>query len=256
MVARSPLGHPTLKGANRAVDRPHGAHRCAYVLTGAVTMMLVSATLAACSHGSTKASGTTASTSSTTSTTNTPASGSPAKASTRSRVSGTAGSQGSAPPVSVSATASSTGGAPSTVVGTQPKITAARTPFSKPVSYPDGVDLAILKITQHTITDTGPGAMTGKPQTTFTVRFVNKSHRIVQLNQVVVAVTYGSARAVAPPVYDSHVADFSGSVKPGHSVQTNYAFSIPTKDLTNVTMSVDFDGLHAAATFTGRVTTK
>ncbi|MEP7019962.1 MAG: hypothetical protein ABI808_04885 [Pseudonocardiales bacterium] len=132
-------------------------------------------------------------------------------------------------------------------------ITAASTPFNKPARYPDGIALQILGVTQRTITETGPGAMTGKPKTTFTVKFTNDSHRVIQLNQVVVSVSYGPSHALAAPVYDGGVNDFAGSVAPGKAVQTQYAFSIPTASLSNVRMSVDFDGLHTAATFVGHV---
>jgi hypothetical protein len=169
-----------------------------------------------------------------------------------SSTSATSGTKSSS--ASSSSTQAPTSGATATT--TKPKIVASHTPFNKPVEYPDGIDLKILKITQHTITETGPGEMTGKPQTTFTVKFTNHSHELVNLNQVVVSVIYGSAHSSAAPVYSDGVGDFSGSVKPGKSTQTDYAFSIPTKSLTDVTMSVRFDGLHAAATFTGRVTTK
>jgi hypothetical protein len=182
---------------------------------------------------------------------------------------------GSAPSSTASASASSssapttpatTTSAPSSApansskpgVSTAPttKVTAPPAPFTKPVTYPDGIDLQILGATQETITDTGPGALTGKPKTTFLIKFTNNTHAAIALNAVVVSVSYGANKATAAPVYDTSVADFGGTVAPGKSVQTHYAFSIPASDLSNVTMTVRFDGLHAAATFTGEVVVK
>jgi hypothetical protein len=73
------------------------------------------------------------------------------------------------------------------------------------------------------------------------------------MNQVVVTVTYGTANLQAQPVYDGPVNDFSGTVQPGKATDATYAFRIPTDQLDRVVMRVDFDGLHAAATFSGKV---
>ena len=117
----------------------------------------------------------------------------------------------------------------------------------------EGVSLAITKVEQGTVTEQGPGAFTGDPKTLFTVALTNGSKQAITLDQVVVTARYGSPARVARPTYGSGAKDFSGTVKPGKTATATYSFSVPTSQLKNVTMAVDFDGLHAAATFRGPV---
>lgn len=169
--------------------------------------------------------------------------------------SGSAGSSSAAPtlgPAGPSASGASAGGSSRH----KRVLTAPPAPFSSEARYPDGIGLRILGVTQQTITATGPGAMTGKPKTTFDIEFANHSRSAVNLNEVVVEVTYGSPSHSAAPVYDPTVQDFAGTVAAGKTVRTEYAFSIPTADLNHVRMTVRFNQLHAAATFVGAVTVK
>jgi hypothetical protein len=136
----------------------------------------------------------------------------------------------------------------------RPSIRAARVPFTKPARYPDHVTLRILSIDQDVTSGHGPGEIPGRPLTTMRIRFANGSTKPVNLNEVVVTVVYGADRRLAAPVYQDDAADFHSTIAPGGSTLATYAFSVPTSDLGNVTMTVDFDGLHAAATFVGAVT--
>jgi len=85
------------------------------------------------------------------------------------------------------------------------------------------------------------------------MRFTNGSSKTIPLDQVVVTVVYGPDRRLAAPVYLDGSQDFGAIVKPGGSATANYSFSIPSGDLDDVTMYVDFDGLHGAATFHGKI---
>jgi hypothetical protein len=134
-----------------------------------------------------------------------------------------------------------------------PSIRAHRAPFSGQVRYPDHVTLRILSIAQSVTTGHGPGEIPGRPLTTMRIRFANGSAKPVNMNEVVVTVVYGADRRLASPVYQADAADFHSTVAPGGSTVATYAFSVPTSDLGDVTMTVDFDGLHAAATFSGSV---
>jgi hypothetical protein len=135
-----------------------------------------------------------------------------------------------------------------------PSISAPVEKFISPVTYPDGIAVTILSITEGVTTEQAPGSLTGRPSTLFKISFTNNSKAAIDLSQVVVTVTYGSQNLLATPLYNvASVADFSGTVAPGKSVATSYAFSIPKADLSDVRMAVDFDGLHAAATFDGSV---
>jgi hypothetical protein len=137
-----------------------------------------------------------------------------------------------------------------------PHIKAQREPFDKPVAYPDRVSLVISSIRQGVTGGSGPGSLPGRPMTTMKIRFTNDSAKPIDLNAVVVTVTYGAAggtRRVAPPVYEDDSTDFFDTLMHGESKVATYSFSIPTGSLENVTMYVDFDGVHAAATFGGSV---
>jgi hypothetical protein len=123
--------------------------------------------------------------------------------------------------------------------------------FRTPVTYPDGLSIAVTKITQQTVTQQGPGALTGQPMTEFTIKFTNGTTQPLNLDQVVVTATYGAQHIDAAPVYEGLMNDFSGSLSPGSSKTTAYAFTIPVKDLGATTLTVDFDGKHSVAVFTG-----
>lgn len=131
------------------------------------------------------------------------------------------------------------------------RIAAPPETYRKPVTYSDGLTVAVTAIKQQTVTQVGPGAITGEPMTTFTVKFTNGTTKPVDLNQVVVSAFYGSNRNRAAPVYEGSVNDFSGTLAVGGSQVANYAFSIPVKDLGSATLTIDFDGQHTVAVFTG-----
>lgn len=131
-----------------------------------------------------------------------------------------------------------------------PSISADPQPFDEPIEYPDGVSLEVTEIEQGEVTDQGPGVV-GGPTTAFEVVFTNDSKKSVDLNQVVVTAVYGDPGRLAHPVYDPQSQDFAGRVAPGKVARARYVFSIPPAQLGNVTVHVDFDGLHAAGRFTG-----
>jgi hypothetical protein len=134
-----------------------------------------------------------------------------------------------------------------------PTISAAPAPFDQPVEYPDGITLRILDVDHGTTEGRGPGVFPGQPKTTLDIELGNASGRNIDMNQVVVTAIYGDDRRLARPIYDEDVQDFSGSVDPGDSIHTSYAFSIPDDARADVVLTVDFDGLHAAAIFEGDV---
>ena len=134
------------------------------------------------------------------------------------------------------------------------RISAPSAPLTKPVTYRDGLQVRILSTAQSTITAVGPGALTGKPMTTFKIEFTNRTTKPVDLNQVVVSARYGKGLEPAQPVYVDGLNDFAGTVAPGKTAATSYAFSIPVADLGLVTLGVDFDGKHTVAVFTGSTT--
>lgn len=133
----------------------------------------------------------------------------------------------------------------------KPKYTSSTAAFGTSVEFKDGLAVEVVKIVQGKVEGEGPGVFTGDPKTTFTLRFDNRTSKPIDLNQVVVNVTYGKPPRVARPTYGETARDFYGTVKPGAKAEATYAFSIPTNELDSVRLRVDFDGTHTPVTFSG-----
>jgi hypothetical protein len=140
-------------------------------------------------------------------------------------------------------------------VSGSPTVSAPPVAFSSAVVYPDGVRLAITKATKGIEQGHGPGVFAGREYVLFTLQLTNGTSAAINLNQVVVTTFYGTSRQLAAPVYTegSGATDFSGTVRPGARTTASYAFAVPVKSLSDVTMVVDFDGVHTSATYRGAV---
>lgn len=136
-----------------------------------------------------------------------------------------------------------------------PTILAPDAPFTRPVTYPDGVRVVIAAVARAVETGHGPGVMAGREFVTFDLRLINGSRKPIDVNQVVVTTRYGHTKQLAAPVYTPSAGtyDFAGTVRPGGSAQANYGFAVPVRELGNVIVTVDFDGLHSSATYSGKV---
>jgi len=135
----------------------------------------------------------------------------------------------------------------------RPSISAAPAPFASPVAYSDGLELSVDKVTPGVETGQGPGVFTGREFAVFTVTLRNDTDKAIDAQQVVVTSTYGSRDLVAERVYanDARAVDFGGRLAPGKSATARYAFAVPAKQLGDVRLVVDFDGLHTSAQFDG-----
>lgn len=125
--------------------------------------------------------------------------------------------------------------------------------FTKPITYTDGLQIKVTKVTQGKMSGHGPGVYPGRPVTTFKMTLINASDQSLDLGVVVVTVTYGSPSRVAHHIYDDQSIDFNGVVRPGASTKAVYGFSIPAGSRKNVTMTLDIDGRHHLAVFHGAV---
>lgn len=132
-------------------------------------------------------------------------------------------------------------------------MSARSTPFTDQVRYADGILVRATAVRQGVVTATGPGELSGKPVTFFSVVFTNRSRKPLDLTRVAVEAQYGEPAVDAAPVYDDTVQDFATTVAPGTSAKASYAFSIPVADLGKVTMRVRFAPEYGAATFVGRI---
>lgn len=100
----------------------------------------------------------------------------------------------------------------------------------------------------------GIGAFPGRAYSEVALQLTNGTMRPINLEHVVVQMAYGRPTRSAQPVYDIRgTHDFGSVVKPGASVTGVYAYAIPKASRGHLTMHVDFDGIHAVATFAGSV---
>jgi len=139
---------------------------------------------------------------------------------------------------------------------TSATIKAPQAAFTAPATYPDGLTLAVRTIDQATETGQGRGVFPGAPTTSFALHLTNGTTAALDLSRSVVAAAYGSPRRVAPASYAGASQDFAGTLAAGESADATYIFSIPTGELGNVYLTVNIGGQHAAATFTGKATSR
>jgi hypothetical protein len=126
-------------------------------------------------------------------------------------------------------------------------------PFDGRAVYRDGVALVVREVTHGTTTATGAGAQPGQDVTSVVLDFRNGSSAPIDLTGVVVTAGYGPARTPADPVYGEGQEDFSGTVEPGAVLSAAYSFAIPSEQLDQITLTVDFDGRHAPAVWKGEL---
>lgn len=136
-----------------------------------------------------------------------------------------------------------------------PRVQAATGGLSatKPVSYPDGVSVTVDRIRRGAEAGDGPGEFRGRQYTALALSLTNGSAAAIDLNQVVVTASYGTPARIAAPVYDDDAVDFSGTVPAGGTATATYLFAIPPQGTAQVAVSVDFDGDHVAAGFSGAI---
>ena len=134
-----------------------------------------------------------------------------------------------------------------------PSLAAAVVSFTQRAAYSDGVALRVTSIKHGAVSGQGPGVLSGQTTSSLTVAFTNGSKQAIDLNQVVVTADYGRPARTASAIYDEGARDFSGTFAPGKTATAVYVFAIPSSQLSDVTLNVDFDGSHRATTFTGSV---
>ena len=138
---------------------------------------------------------------------------------------------------------------------TRPTLAAAtgRLAAGTRVRYPDAVSVGVDRITSTVEKASGAGAFPGRPLTALALTMTNGSSHVLDLSQVVVTTAYGERPRTAAPVYGAADAtDFAGTLTPRGTARATYVFAIPPGQA-KVSVRVDFDGDHAAATFTGAV---
>lgn len=136
----------------------------------------------------------------------------------------------------------------------QPTISASPVRIKEEVAYDDGVVLQIEDIQFGEETKEGPGRFPGRAYAILSLEIVNGGKQPIELNTTVVTVLDAEDQEIAPVyVEDAEVADFSGQVQPGKTSQARYAFAVALESRSQVTVVVDFDGVHTSAVFRGEL---
>lgn len=121
----------------------------------------------------------------------------------------------------------------------------------KPVTYDDKVSVAISNIRYVKNKDQGPGELTGKVLTIFTLKFTNGSGKPLDLNKVQVTAVYGAKKTRAQHTSYANLNDFYGTVPAGGAKSASYAFDLPSTGYKSVMVGVKFDAQHKTALFAG-----
>ncbi|MBO2460089.1 hypothetical protein [Actinomadura violacea] len=121
----------------------------------------------------------------------------------------------------------------------------------KPFTYDDKVTVAISGIRYVKNKDQGPGELTGKVLTIFTLKFTNGSGKPLDLNKVQVTAVYGAKKTRAQHTSYANLNDFYGTVPAGGSKAASYAFDLPSTGYKSVMVGVKFDAQHKTALFAG-----
>lgn len=133
------------------------------------------------------------------------------------------------------------------------RLSASPVPFDGRAVYSDGVALQVRAVTSGTSTATGAGAQPGQDVTSLTLALSNGSATSIDLTGVVVSASYGPSDTPADPVYGEGQEDFAGTAEPGGVLSARYSFAIPSDQLDDVTVTMDFDGRHAPAVWRGEL---
>jgi hypothetical protein len=121
----------------------------------------------------------------------------------------------------------------------------------KPVTYGDKISVAISGIRYVKNKDIGPGEVTGKVLTIFTLKFANGSAKPLDLNKVQVTAVYGTKKTRAQHTSYANLNDFYGTVAAGGNKTASYAFDLPSTGYKAVMVGVKFDAQHKTALFAG-----
>ncbi|MDO5735951.1 MAG: hypothetical protein Q4P15_05705 [Propionibacteriaceae bacterium] len=135
-----------------------------------------------------------------------------------------------------------------------PTISASPADITENVTYADNVTLRINDIEFGEETKEGPGRFPGRSFAVLSLEMFNGGNQPLDLNAAVITVLDAETELVAP-VYaeEAEVADFSGTVQPGRTAKARYAFAVASESRSQVTVVVDFDGVHTSAVFRGEL---
>lgn len=134
----------------------------------------------------------------------------------------------------------------------KPTVSAEPAEIKDEVAYDDGVTLRIVDIEFGEETKEGPGRFPGRAYAILSLEIANGGKKKIDLDTTVVTVLDAEDQQIAPVyVEEADVSDFAGKVKAGKTSKARYAFAVPKESRSQVTVVVDFDGIHTSAVFRG-----
>jgi hypothetical protein len=135
-------------------------------------------------------------------------------------------------------------------VPTQPATTLPAAPLTASAAFGGGVSAKVSQISNETVTDTGPGIISGVPASAFTIVLTNGSKGAVSLNNVQVTASYG-ADTPASEANLSKGRGFKGSLAAGATATGTYSFAIPTTARNDVQLTIWYTPGQPTLLFTG-----
>ena len=126
----------------------------------------------------------------------------------------------------------------------------APVPFNKPVTYGNGVSVAVVKAERTKVSGQGPGEVAGDG-IRFNLKVTNASGSEINLDNVAVNAFYGKAKTPASPSPTSD-QPFSGKLQQGASVDGSYVFMLPA-GAGPVELQFSYATAQPVAVFVGKV---
>jgi len=130
-------------------------------------------------------------------------------------------------------------------------VTAMPGDFGGVVSYPDGVQVTTGKFRRGSVTEEGPGYITGAKYLVMDVKIKAPAKAGLNVDHVVATLRFGDEELVGAPLYgEADTRDFGGTIKAKRTQTAIYAFLLPD-GAEAPALYVDIDGQHAPATVRG-----
>lgn len=144
--------------------------------------------------------------------------------------------------------------------GTSPGTTAPSQPrtvsFKKPYRHPDGVEIAVTKITMAKLLEGSsvedPNAKIGDPYTILTVHVKNGSTEKLETS-VTATCTYGPDAKPAPEVFVESGQSGTGTMLPGETGTYDWGFIVPAESQDQVVLKITVGPRRASAIFSGAI---
>jgi hypothetical protein len=111
-------------------------------------------------------------------------------------------------------------------------------PLRSSAPFGNGIRARVTGLRYGTVTETGPGQLTGSPAITFRITLYNTSRAAAGVDGVSVNAYYGARKTPAVPTNLYTTRPIHGRVAAGSTATGSYAFAIPPSQRHDVTLTV------------------